>query len=198
VPRDVTGAEAPLLHRIRGGDSPQLRRQSLTMSRIRRIEVPLRVTVAVAGLSIITVILAPLVLLFVDSILTVDWQRLTAIGQSFTGISALLSAAALVGVAFSIRLQNRQVELARAQAVLELQFAFEQLAVNDEQYWSVFVPTMLSDDSPADRKRKFLRNYMFRYFQFGHKTGEFSEADLRRMLSSFFANAEKSSMVGVD
>jgi hypothetical protein len=57
---------------------------------------------------VVALALSPLFLIVLEASFRVNWTRLSEIGQSYTGVSALLSAAALVGVAFSIRLQTRQ------------------------------------------------------------------------------------------
>jgi hypothetical protein len=78
-----------------------------------------RSLIALGG-AIGVLLVSPLLLAIADALLTVDWARLSEIGQSYTGVSALLSAVALVGVTISIRLQAKQTALMQQQRDLPL------------------------------------------------------------------------------
>jgi hypothetical protein len=84
-------------------------------------------------IGLLVVFMSPLILVGVGELLRLDWTRVTAIGQSYTGISAILSAFALMGVVHSINLQSRQVDITRSQAVRAMQFELLRLAMSDER-----------------------------------------------------------------
>ena len=73
---------------------------------------------------------SPLALLLVDS-KSVDWTRLSSIGQSYGAISAVLSAAAVGGVAVTLILQHEQAKDARRFAVREVHRDLLRMAIHD-------------------------------------------------------------------
>jgi len=56
-------------------------------------------------------VVSPLLLVLMNNVIAVDWSQLSNIGQSFTAVSAILSAGALFAVALTFRLQAKQTRL---------------------------------------------------------------------------------------
>ena len=156
---------------------------------LRRLRASLPVLVSLVVGSLLLLLGSPIILVVVDSILRLQWGRLTEIGQSYTGVAALLSAVALVGVAYSIRLQTQQVEVARSQAVRELQFNLLRMAMEDSSLSVAGLP--LADADHAEYRRFVYRTQWIRYFEFSYTTGAVGEAVLRSQLANeFFVNPQ--------
>jgi hypothetical protein len=135
-------------------------------------------------------LVSPLLLLIPSVVLDANWQELTDIGQSYTGVAALLSAAALVGVVISIRFQAEQSQLLRRQVARDMQFGLLRLAMADPLYASVFqaAPSVQGHD---DHRKILFRTQWMRYLEFAFFSGELSEAELQLNLEGdFFANAD--------
>ncbi len=145
----------------------------------QRVRKRLPLILALTGGALLLLLGSPLILVVVDSWLHIlPWDRLTEIGQSYTGVAALLSGAALVGIAYSIRLQTQQIAVMRSQAVREMQFNLLRLAMED--------PSMAIMRAPAEveaeyRKRVYIVQ-IIRYLEFAYASGELSESSLRSTL----------------
>ena len=101
---------------------------------LRLIVLPITVTVGA-----LIVMFGPIILTGFARLVSVDWQTLGSIGEAYGGISALLSGAALIGVAISIGQQSRQVRLARVQASRTLHFELIRYVIDNPKgfarYW---------------------------------------------------------------
>jgi len=152
-------------------------------------------TLIIRGLGIgITIFLAifivsPLALTVVGW-LPLDWNKLNSVGQSYTGVSALLSAAALIAIVATTRLQARQVELSQQQAVREMQFSLNQMVLQDRAF--ALVGTSEPIKTEGDYTRWRIRVYVamvLRHLQFGYSLNVLSEDFVRVVLSNeLFAN----------
>jgi Family of unknown function (DUF6082) len=138
-----------------------------------------------------TVLLSPLLLLAVQGIFSVDWQTLSDVGQSYTGISALFSVAALTGAVLTIRLQIRQSQVAQEHALRNTQFQLLSLALQDPDLLKVVSLSVPGDaDDQLKRKHVFL-TMILRHLQFLYLTKDVPETALEETLrSEFFANEE--------
>jgi hypothetical protein len=134
---------------------------------------------------IVILILSPFLLVLVDEAVPIsDWATLSSIGQSYTGISAILAAIALIGVLLTFRAQQRQIELQQLQATRELQMQVYRLATEDPLYATAFGLDR-ADRAAHDKFRLGLYiNFLFRYFELGYVTGEISEAEMRHILAN--------------
>jgi len=115
-----------------------------------------------------------------------DWTKLSEIGQSYTGIAAVLSAAALIGAVFTVRLQLRQSQVIQEQAVRGTQFQLLSLALEDPALmavWSVKVPD--SSDETLKRQHVYL-TMILRHLQFVFITSDMSKATLTETLQVEF------------
>lgn len=67
-----------------------------------------------------------------------DWQRLSEIGQAYGGISAILSAVAVIGVVVSLAIQSKSAVLDREQAMRTMHFDLLALALSDSDLLTAF------------------------------------------------------------
>jgi Family of unknown function (DUF6082) len=140
----------------------------------------------------VLLLVSPLLLLIPKALLDANWQELTDIGQSYTGVATLLSAAALVGVVISIRFQVEQTQLLRRQVARDMQFGLLRMAMADPHYAAVFhtdsVPSIQGHD---DFRKAIFRTQWLRYLEFAFFSGELSDAELQLSLEDdFFGNAD--------
>ena len=145
----------------------------------RRTKVVLAVgTVA----STCVLVLSPLLLVLLDRLVGVDWPRLSEIGQSYTGTSALLAAGALVAVAYSTRLQSKQTRIIQLQSVRSMQFDLVNRALDDPRLAATFVD-VVTDDQVLDQFRSRMYISMrLRFLQFSYLAGELSAPSLQAHL----------------
>jgi hypothetical protein len=156
----------------------------------RRLAVGVMVVLAVIC-AVAVLILSPLVLLLVGALFHVDWTQLSNIGQSYTGISAILSAGALIGVVISIRLQSSQNVTIQRQLVREMQFGLLRLAMEDQVCASIFRLQKYDVYTHEDYKKTVYLTQWMRYLQFGYLNGEMSQRDLQEILENeIFLNNE--------
>jgi hypothetical protein len=144
--------------------------------------------------SIATLLVAPLLLILVEKILpqTDNWSGLSNVGQSFTGISAILSALALGAIAYTSRLQSRQVRTSQIQAVRTAQFDLMRMAIIDEGLASVLGYDKSTGMDFGSWKVVGYRNLWFMYLQMSFRVEELSERGLRRALSLELFNSPES------
>jgi hypothetical protein len=91
----------------------------------------------VALLAIVLVVVSPFVMGALDNGKT-DWDRLSSIGQSYGAISALLSAAALIGVAATLGLGARQLRDGRRATVRHFHLELLKMALEDRRFVDVW------------------------------------------------------------
>lgn len=124
---------------------------------------------------------SPLVLLLLDALFPVDWRHLSDIGQSYTGISTLLAAGALVAVAISARLQARQLSITQVQSTRDQQFRIIQLALDDPEL-AAAIPFKSSASSATQKQMRYI-SMQFLFWEyallFGHVTPSGLEDTLR-------------------
>lgn len=145
----------------------------------------IRILLLLVATSIATLLAAPLILMLVAKILpqSDDWTLLSNVGQSFTGISAILSALALGAIAYTSNLQARQVRTGQVQAVRSAHIDLMQLAISDESLARTFgYAGSTKDDFDLWRVTAY-RNLCFMYLQMAFRVDELSEQGLRRILS---------------
>jgi len=157
-------------------------------SRIRKVFTNRSLLILTASVAVLFAVmfLAPILLIIVRRMFWLDWTKLSEIGQSYTGIAAVLSAAALIGAVFTVRLQLRQSQVIQEQAVRGTQFQLLSLALEDPALmavWSVKVP----DSSDETLKRQYVYLTMIlRHLQFVFITRDMSKATLTEMLQVEF------------
>lgn len=136
----------------------------------------------VAGVAAGSLALSPMLLLGLDSAYDVNWTLLSEIGQSYTAAATLLSTVALLGVAYSLRLQAKQTALSQGQAIRQFQFELLRLGMSDPLYAAV-----LSTDAGVGETHDNFRQHVyitqwFRYLQFSYLSAEMTETTLEHAL----------------
>jgi hypothetical protein len=124
------------------------------------------------------VIASPLALQVIDSHSNANWVQLSNIGQTYGAVSALLSALALVGVAVSVLMQNRELRHDRWEAGRARHFDIIRMALDDPLYRQVFsIPGPQAPDNEA-RLVGYI-NMLFEYWKMMWEFGDWSETQLR-------------------
>ena len=124
-------------------------------------------------------LLSPLLLQVPLLLFDLDWAALSNAGQSYTGVAALLSGAALVGVIYSINLQRHQVSLAQRQAVREMQFGLLRLEMEDP---ILRTDAHVATASHEEFRRSVLRTQWLRYMEFAYLSGELAQRPIATIL----------------
>jgi uncharacterized protein DUF6082 len=111
-------------------------------------------------------LLGPSLLLSMRWIYPIDWDPLASVGESYNGISALLSGAALIAVAASIRYQAVEVKISQMVAVHDTQRELIKIALEE--------PSLLmcvgATDSDTERQRIY-NTLWLRYYELAFVTG---------------------------
>lgn len=132
---------------------------------------------------IAVVVLSPLVLRFVTAD-GVDWDRASAIGQTYGAASALLSAIALAGIGISIVLQARANDQARVQAVRQMHSDLLKMALDDPMLLSCWGPGPCATD--LDERQAVYVNLILSDWQARWDLGLLNEQVLRTIADSLF------------
>jgi hypothetical protein len=133
-----------------------------------------------------SVLLSPLLIRRVGTGRSVDWTRLSEVGQTYGAASAILSTLAISGVVISLLFQARQARAQQIQVLrgYHLELLRETLE-NPRLYipcwgWTIDVPTV-------DGKRQRIFTIMtMNYARMGYEVGVISELSLRVVLADFF------------
>ena len=135
-------------------------------------------------LSLLSAILfvSPVLLAAIDGASRFDWPKLSNIGQSYTGVSALFSAAALFAVARSVRLQATEHELARHESVRELQFRLFEIGLQDVDLAETYAPIRSFGADSVYRKQMLFLAMRFNYLRHAYVVNEVSSKELMTVL----------------
>ncbi|MFF3417477.1 DUF6082 family protein [Streptomyces sp. NPDC002698] len=141
--------------------------------------------VAVAALALTVVLLSPFVLEEISGSKGVDWNRLSQVGAAYGFTSAIVSALALVGVAVSLGVQNRQARADQVQGIRSYYLELVRLELDD---MALFQPVWGDTDivDPYQRKRHVYADLMMNYAWMGFEIGTIRESLLRDMLAGMF------------
>ncbi|MFC6016817.1 DUF6082 family protein [Plantactinospora solaniradicis] len=113
-----------------------------------------------------------------------DWERASAVGETYGAASALLSAIALGGVALSLVVQTRQTRQNRIQALREIHGNLTQVALSDPGYLAA-----IGDSPYPDGVDERLLEYVDLYLSYWNARwdmGVFTEADARYRARNLF------------
>lgn len=149
----------------------------------------LRTVLLSVSLVIAIVLLSPALLLLLGN-LNVDWNRMSAIGQSYTGAATLLSGAALLGIIVTIRQQATQTAIMQGQATRSFQNELLRMAMTDPLYASVVpVESLGSSDHDTVRRFFYVTQWM-RYIEFSYLSGDLGPAEANFVLHNFLRVAD--------
>lgn len=149
-----------------------------------------RVASVVLAISVafVTIGFAPIMLLALDKIFSVNWAYLSNIGQSFNGMSALLSAGALVGLVVTARAQIQQTQMIQEHLMLDTQFNVLKLAINDPDLATVLNIAVDDQRAPAAKKQHIYLTMWLRYLLFLFVTKSISARVLAQTIEVEFGN----------
>ncbi|MEV6345963.1 DUF6082 family protein [Actinoplanes sp. NPDC051851] len=95
-----------------------------------------------------------------------DWNRLSAIGQAYGSVSAIISAVALAGVILSIALQQRQTSVMERYSLIEQHFTIMRAAMDDPDLMECW--GTIEGVDPVQKKRhayiNTISNYWFTFW----------------------------------
>jgi hypothetical protein len=145
----------------------------------RRVAVVIASLLCIAG-AMTLVLISPLGLLDLVAVHPINWERLSFVGQTYGAVSALLDAAALVGVVVSVLFQVRESALSRVQAGRSRHFELIQMAMQDPLLMQAF--HSLSDSDEANRLNAYV-SLLIQNLQMLWDSHDIEEDELRANLS---------------
>jgi hypothetical protein len=110
----------------------------------------------------------------------VDLDRMSAIGEAYGGVSALLAGGAVAGVAAALLVQIRQFKTGQAQGMRMMQIELMRMLLEDPTLRPV--SPSFPEAAAAHRRRAIFTNLMFRYLELGFEIGYFPPAALEEEL----------------
>jgi Family of unknown function (DUF6082) len=151
-------------------------------------------SIGTVALITITTFGSPLLLLLIEAAFGFTderWAKLSSIGQSFSGMSAILAAAALGAIAYSSRLQARELRVTQLQALRQMHFELMRLPLDDPRFTVVWgaAESIAKKDYEAWRVAVYT-NLAFMYLQMSFRIGEVPEGHLRSIAASELFNNE--------
>jgi hypothetical protein len=153
----------------------------------RSISLPARLLAIRAGVLIIAismlvlVAISPLALREIARLPGMNWMRLSNIGQTYGGVSALLTALALGGVVISLLYQARDVRTAREVAGRTFQHELLKMELEDPLYMeAIGAPwqTQIASDYDSLRKYNFVHMWVS-YWAGRYMLHEMSETEVQ-------------------
>lgn len=114
------------------------------------------------------------------------WARLSSIGQTYGAASAVLSALALVGVAFSLVLQQRESRSSREHALRALHIELLRMSLDNDAYLECWGQIGDSVDNRDWYRQHIYINLIVSHWQMMWEIGALSENHLRLVSSQLF------------
>lgn len=143
-------------------------------------------SIALAG-TLLIILLPPYVLLL-TSTLPLDWQLLSAVGQSYTGVSAILGALAIIAAILTFRASLKQVDEAARMNMRTMQFQLRLLSLQDADLAeAVAPPSRGARDHSTFRQVLYVAmwlNYYENAYKSGLVSGQAVTADCKHFLLS--------------
>jgi hypothetical protein len=152
--------------------------------RFRRLVVG--ATVVLCSVALIPV--SVLLLMVVSRSAQVDWNQLSDVSQALGIASALLSGAALIAVAISIRLQSQQTRIMQFQSLRMMRLELLNSALENERHLAVWGYAPWA--SPEEIKTRAYFASVFSYYQISFALGAFPEEELRLLLGRAFMSED--------
>ncbi|WP_306211661.1 DUF6082 family protein [Actinoplanes sp. RD1] len=135
------------------------------------------------GLSLATLlgvgalVLSPSLLLRANRLTTDNWGTLSNVGQAYGGVSAILTALALIGVAASLLVQRQQAHIARTQAIRAFQLQMLTLCLEKPETYYPLMGHEVTGDT-EDARRQIFATYFLNYVHAGYSIDFFDEQSL--------------------
>lgn len=132
----------------------------------------------------LSIFVSPLLLLGVAKIFDIDWQRLSDVGQSYTGFSVVLSAVAVAVTALTVRTQARQAQITLEHSVRSNQMELMKFALDNDDLLEAWSPVGEYADKETRRRwrQHFFMTLHLRQMQLAAEVGDFSKLQNKQML----------------
>lgn len=148
------------------------------------------VVVVGSSAAIVLVAASPYALRAIALLPGMDWIKLGNVGQAYGAASALLSAIALVAVAYSVFLQAKEARASRRQAARGFHHELIRLALDDPGYLAALGGPGGQIAYSRARKGMYL-NLWLAYWEMLFELGDLSEAELRLNVGGQFFNSSE-------
>lgn len=146
------------------------------------------VVVGAVGLWLALVILSPFGLLVLDRLDRQEWDRLSAIGQTYGAVSALLAAMALCGVAVSIVQQQRSAQVDREHVYRAVHIELSRMLLDHPDLMESYT-SLLGASTPAEQRLNIYCNQQVLALQMGFEIGAVDEDYLAGSGRELFGSA---------
>lgn len=117
---------------------------------------------------------------------TGHWERLNYIGGTYGAASAILSVLAVIGVAVTLVMQEREARAARLHAIRDNHNHLIEMAMRDPDLNKVWGPGGLADPFTQQRQSMYA-NMIISQWQMSYETRSLAEPHLRFLAREFFA-----------
>lgn len=157
----------------------------------RRTAVLAATLLGAVGGTLALVLLSPFILIWVGAVRAEDWNRLSAIGQTYGAASAVLSALALGGIAVSLIVQSRDGRAQQATSVREFHRELLELTSLEPHRLLPCWGWTLGEDISEDFARQIMFAHMIcNYMALGYELDVTSETQLRQLTLKHFFDSE--------
>jgi hypothetical protein len=170
----------------KSGDRVKSRRISSELITVPRLSVGSLAATLTLAATIILIVFSPLALPILDDGQR-DWQRLSLIGQSYGAISAVLAAAAVIAVALTLIVQQRQMREARRLAIRQFHTDLLAMAIDKPELLQAWGKAPQPED--AEPRLTVYTNLVLNYFILLHETGSANLEEIRLHLK-FMSTSE--------
>lgn len=132
------------------------------------------------GAALALVLLSPFLLIWVGAVRAEDWNRLSAIGQTYGAASTILSALALGGVALSLIIQSRDGRADQIASVREFHRELLEITSQDPEQYLPSWGWNLGEDVSTELAQAIMFTHMIvNYLSLGFRLGVITEEQLR-------------------
>lgn len=132
------------------------------------------------------ILASPFGLKLISTAKIANWSELSSIGQTYGAISALISGVALAGIAISLFLQSRELNLMREQIFRDYHFDLVRFSIENPSFISSwgYAPSVAL--SLEDVRRVGYTNMIVSFWSSSYLTRRLDESELRRNCSQMF------------
>lgn len=135
---------------------------------------------------ILLILISPMGLRLISTTKGVNWARLSSIGQTYGAISAVISGVALAGIAVSLFLQARELDLTREQMFRTYHLDLVRFSIENPPFiasWGYVPPVGSSLD---DVRRVGYTNMIVSFWSTSYVTRRLDESELRLNFAQMF------------
>jgi hypothetical protein len=135
---------------------------------------------------IFLILISPMGLRLISTAKGINWARLSSIGQTYGAISAVISGVALAGIAVSLFLQARELDLTREQMFRTYHLDLVRFSIENPSFISSwgYVPT--EGSSLDDVRRVGYTNMIVSFWSTSYVTRRLDESELQLNFAQMF------------